>query len=235
MKSLRIMSLGCALLALPIAANASVSFYFAQKDTTTKITSLLIGDVGSTIDMTLCMQLSDPGTMVSAVDVFIGYDRTNAHNPSASIMDGKIGLAGTINASLSNYNVDLPSRLKGVGGGETKVGQDDSSIRPYGLDVSMSADPGTEVDFGTGAVKLFNLSLKNLGLQAGQSYNIVIWDAGQGFGDTTFTNNFSNTILRPGEAAGLLTLRTQAVPEPVTMVTLGLGIASVLTARRRRR
>lgn len=221
--------------AMVSTASAHVTFYFAAKGTTTQITDLNIGSIGSTFELTVCMQIVGFTFPVSAVDAFVGFDTANSNTTSATALDGKIGLNGTIAAALTNYNANLPIRMKGLTGGETKLGSSDSSIRPYGVDVNLLADFGTEYDFGNDAVALFDISLKNLNLADGESYQLVLWDAQQGGSGTSLITNMNSDIYRPGDWAGTLNVHAPAaVPEPASMIALGIG-ASALVLRRRRK
>lgn len=214
------------------SASAYVTFYFAEKGTTNKITDLNIGDIGSTFDLTVCMQIVGMRFPVSAVDAFVGFDRTTSNLTTATPMDLKIGLNGALAAAITNYNVNLPIRMRALTGGETKVGMGDGSVRPYGVDVNLFADFGSEYDFGNDPVALFDISLKNIGLGSG-TYDLVIWDAGQGAINTSLITNLNSDIVRPGDYAGRLTLHAP-VPEPASLIALGLGASALLMRRRKK-
>jgi len=214
------------------SASAHVTFYFAEKGTTNKITDLNIGGIGSTFDLTVCMQIVGFQFPVSAVDAFVGFDKTNSNQSTATPQDGKIGLNGTLSAAITNFNANLPIRMRGLTGGETKVGFGDGSVRPYGVDVNLFADFGSEFDFGNDPVALFDISLKNLNLGNG-TYQLVLWDAGQGAVNTTMITNLNGDIYRPGDWAGTLTLHAP-VPEPASLIALGLGASALLMRRRKK-
>jgi|GEM_PF-6055440 len=214
------------------SASAHVTFYFAQQGTTTQITDLNIGDVGSTFELTVCMQIVGFTFPVSAVDAFVGFDRATSNLTTAAPLDGKIGLNGTPSAAVKNYNPNLPIRLKDLTGGETRLGSPDDSVRPYGVDVNLFADFGTEFDFKNDPVALFDISLKNLNLSSG-TYELVLWDADQGAVNTTMITNLNSEIHRPGQWAGRLTLHAP-VPEPASLIALGLGASALLMRRRKR-
>ncbi len=214
------------------SASAHVTFYFAAKGTTTQITDLNIGNIGSTFDLTVCMQIVGFQFPVSAVDAFVGFDQANSNLASATPTDGKIGLNGTLAAAITNYNANLPIRMKGLTGGETKDGLASDSLRPYGVDVNLLSDFGTEFDFGNDPVALFDISLKNVNLANG-TYQLVLWDAGTGAVNTSLITNLNGDIYRPGDWAGTLTLHAP-VPEPASLIALGVGASALLMRRRRK-
>lgn len=214
------------------SASAHVTFYFAAKGTTTQITDLNIGSIGSTFDLTVCMQIVGFQFPVSAVDAFVGFDKANSNLASATPLDGVIGLNGTLAAAITNFNANLPIHLKALTGGETKDGFASDSIRPYGVDVDLFSDFNTEVDLGNDPVALFDISLTNLNLSNG-TYQLVLWDAGTGAVNTSLITNLNGDINRPGDWAGTLTLHAP-VPEPASIIALGVGASALLMRRRRK-
>jgi len=221
-----------AVAALVGSASAHVTFYFAAKGTTTQITDLNIGSVGSTFDLTVCMQIVGFQFPVSAVDAFVGFDTANSNLASATPLDGKIGLNGTLSSAITNYNSGLPIHMRALSGGETKDGLASDSIRPYGVDANLLADFQTEMDFGNNPVALFDISLKNLNFTNG-TYQLVMWDAGTGNSSTSLISNLNSDIYRPGDWAGTLTLHAP-VPEPASLIALGVGASALLMRRRRK-
>ena len=234
-KKLILASLISATVMASTSASASyVTFFFAEKGTTTQITDKTIGGIGTTFDLTLCMKIVDMSFPVSFVDTFVGFDQTNKVGDSATPLLGKIGLNGTLSAAVKNPDANFMSTVKALSGGETPSGAGDDSLRPYGVDVNQFADLQSEIDFGNDVVKLFDISLKNLGIGSGGTYTLVLWDAGTGALNTSLISNTANDIYRPGNYAGTLTLHTAAVPEPASMIALGLGASALLMRRRKR-
>lgn len=221
--------IGCAVI-LSANANAYVSFYFAEKGTTTQITNKTIGGIGSTFDVTLCLQIVGDTFPLTSVETFVGYDRADSYSSGVTPLDGKIGLNGTPEVALTNPNSHFPTLFLFTGPGATRGSE---VIRPYGLDVSQALQGGGSPYSTNGqAIQLFDLSLKNTGLSSG-SYTLVIWDAGDSLQDTSWVGSGAAN-LRPGEHAGTLTVNVGAVPEPASMIAIGLGASALLMRRRKK-
>lgn len=205
-------------------ASADLDVYFSTDGSTQ--TGMTVGAVGTTFSIGVWARSAN-GRTVNSIEVCAGFGQSTLSNTNATDLDGKVGLGGaSANASVTLgslwANVAAPA-LRGFRG---------TGTRPFGVDANLGAAPipsGT-VTLSSTATKLFDISLKNLGIGAGQSYTIKIWDAGTGASATTYGNGVNPTAqYRPGTTEFRLT----AVPEPGSFIALGLGAAALIARRRR--
>ncbi|MFQ3587516.1 MAG: PEP-CTERM sorting domain-containing protein [Fimbriimonadaceae bacterium] len=221
------LGVGALLAALPLSAMATdvPLFYFGDSDGN-PITSLTIGLPGSTFDVTVFYTTNLTHT---GMNLFVGYDTATSEGLSATPLDGKIGLGGASEMASVTYvhptigMLFTPAAAGGFGSG--------NHVRPFGLDIPMGTGLNlTEVP-GATASALVRISLKNLGLAAGESYTLSIFDAGDNGADiyTTFLD-YRGTYYYPSTS---YELTVQAVPEPGTLLALAAGAGLFLRRRRK--
>ena len=239
-KRMAVVVLGGVMLAASNAALAqSVDFFFTLQGSSTQISSLTLAKGQTTFNLSVWYVVTGADYLNNGVDAMVGYDTSNSYGLSATPLDNVFTLNGTkshaitnINAggSTSAYEAALPVELTG---GQTLNGAASNSIRPYGADVTV-ADFDTAYDPGVGTpVRLFDISLLNEGLAAGHSYDVVLWDGGNGVDSTCYLNGADGSILRQGGSTTLV-VSAAAVPEPASLIALGLGAVALIRRRRSR-
>jgi len=199
------------------AGAVGVEFFFTDPADAgnTPLSYLPIGDVGSEFTLSVWFKTVGGSWDHLGANLFIGFDRTSTAGPGASPTDGLLGLAGTATTSHANVNslYSLFPPNTGVLGGGTDPTSGPGE-RPYGIEYLLVLNSG--VDTPTPAdtpVHLMDVKLKNLGLLPGESYNVVLYDAGRDIEGSTFLYNLNTDTLRP---VGSTTLQVEAVPEPGT-------------------
>ncbi|MCX7799618.1 MAG: PEP-CTERM sorting domain-containing protein [Fimbriimonadales bacterium] len=228
--------MACAAFAVGLAGSqalaVSVEFFFTDPTdaANTPLTHLQIGGVGTEFTLSVWFKTTGSWNHLGA-NLFIGFDRTSTHGLGASPSDGLLGLAGTPTTSHANVNSLyglFPPNTGVLGGGTDPVSG--PGERPYGIEYLLLLNSGVDTPTPDGTpVRLLDVKLKNLGLLPGETYNVVLYDAGRDIEGTTFLFNLNTDALRGGTS----TLQVEAVPEPATLAALGIGLGFL--ARRRRK
>jgi hypothetical protein len=229
-KSIFVAAFAACLLPTTSMALPAVQFYFTKTTDSVKINNLNLNASDTTFDLSVWYVISDTAFPNLSAVTFVGFDTSNSEGIGATPLDGKFGLNPDAAGAISNTNSHYPFVFGTESGGATLVGSDPNSVRPYGIEAFMGIS-GDAYDPGLTPVHLFDISFSNLGLTAGQSYNLVLWDAGQDTQSTTYLDGGAD-ILRPGRSE-VLTVTVGAVPEPASIIALGLGAAALLRRRRR--
>lgn len=213
--------------ALPALAQ-DVQFQFTELGTLSPLSSLAIGGPGTSFSFSVAY--STPNSMPhDGVNVFLGFDRSNDSGFGVPLLDNHVGLVGTPSAAISNVNGIFASSATDAFGGDLLGGG--LGARPYGLNVALQL---SSLRTSSAEVRLFDVTLSNLDLAGGSTYDLTIYDAGDtGNVDGTSTVNSVSGIGRPGSSSSLR-LTTQAVPEPASMLALASGAAIFLRRRSKR-
>lgn len=230
-KTLLIAAFSACLVPAMSMAVPSVQFYFTQAGSSTKINSLNLNPSDTTLNLSVWYVITGGTYPNFGAEAMVGFDTATSEGAGATPLDGKFVLNGDENSAVSNINTNYPFAFKSLSGGQTLLGADSNSVRPYGLDVALALVQGP-YDPGNTPVHMFDISLKNVGLTAGQSYNLVLWDAMQGVQSTSYLDG-GGDILRPG-GSETLNVTVGAVPEPASIIALGLGAIALVRRRRRR-
>ena len=197
-----------------------------------------------------------PSVNYFGVNVFVGFDQTNAAGIAATPLNSRLTLGSGLNADTAVTNINNgsnptdghnPEGYTKLGGNRLGGGQDPNGVagptRPYGLDIALLAGNSLG-DFysGTGPspVRLFDVTLRNIDLGFGGSETVTIYGTGNGAGGA---NDGFNTFLDTGAGAtgrilGQSTSLQVLQPIPVSPlhVALPTGLFLMgLTQRRRRR
>lgn len=221
------------------AVNAqSVNFWLTRAGDTTPINAVN-ASVGS--DFNLSVWCQTEGVAAGEMGVMVGFDRTSDYGVEAASMDSDIAFVGSSYAGAADWDIAWAN----IGGGTAKPGE---SIRPYGYNLALSMMSGS-LDYSN-PTKLFDITLKNVGVDAGEEYWIELWNAGTGYGGTTYAYDStagadyrdSTGVYNPASWAGQGTgwavkvSSTDPVPEPSSVLALFSGLAGVagITLRRRR-
>lgn len=232
MKSLRVSLLITAATLLSAGASAqTVNFFFTQKNSSTAINSVNIGQgAGSQVDLSVWAQVT--GTFsFSAASVFLKYDTTTQGNPDGdfyatppTLQNNKIAVAGGPHG-ITNRNSVF------TGGDSAYANAPGTSPFDFGMDVRYFIGNGGSTT-ATTPLRLFDVRLSNVGLAAGSSYAISLLNRAGSNEYSTFLQANDTTILRPGATS--LTVNS-VVPEPGTFAAIGIGLAALARRRRPRR
>lgn len=179
--------------------------------------------------------------------LLLGYARSNFFGGAAAMLPGtdKITLLDpSANGALANATPNITARAPWfVGNVMTSLvggrGVPDGSPRPYGLNIPMDPVNGTPISIASGeSIFLARIALRDNGLFASQGFHdIVLYDSNP-------SSNYASSSLIIPEGDNLLVyhdgpnwesnsrLRLQAVPEPASLVALGM-LMGLLRLRRR--
>jgi len=148
---------------------------------------------------------------ITGTKVFVGWDTANVRGATTPL-DGK--LSGELATNQLSALNTLPSNSI-VGGRAT------SGVRPYGTWFGGNLTTGVTQVFDTWT-KVGDVTITNIGLAAGESYTVALWD-------NSGTNSTNETTVAPiagNEIQILNDVVLTAVPEPATigLMLLGLGL-----------
>ena len=207
-------------------AQAAGEFSMWFGDSAGNDVSSITVDAGAAFDVNVWMSTTIDSYMFSAA---IAFDTANGSGTAAAKLDNKIAPA----TGVANSDIVLSSGISGIyDGAMTKAfsGFSGSGARPYGVDISrentsMLASPFTKTLVAT-------LHLKN-NLAVGESYALSIYDAGANDSLTTYLMDTEGTIFRG--VTDTLTVSTTPVPEPGSLMALGMGVMGLAGFAIRRR
>ena len=201
----------------------TANYQFTLAGSTQAITEATIGGIGSTLDLSIWVK-SDIASITGSA-IFYGWDNATTAGTAAVKTDNK--LVGSLGLNLASGWTSLPANS--LQGGKKTTG-----TRPYGTYVAGSRELGGTYDL-SGWTRMFDITLTNANLAAGQSYVTTIWDnpGTNGPGGETYLSTTAGTKYAPS-ATYNLTVSRQVIPEPATLVGL-LAFAPALIAVAKRK
>lgn len=190
---------------------------------TDKPTSITINPGGQDIDLTTYYRAEGISADLLVVQPMFGYSVTDTTGPSATPIENKITLRGTLPQAFTGYN-GFAILASDAGGAAA-----DSGNRPYGFQAPNLSFAGLPKDQD---VKMFDIRL-HANLDPFETRNIVIW-RWPVVGDTNWRSVATDATATNYIPAATYTLEVNAVPEPATMAMLAIGAGGLLIRRRRK-
>ena len=222
----------------------AVQYYFSSSDTSyVPVTS---GTFAAGANFTLSIFYTTTGFTANnlsynAMDVFVGFDRSNTYGTGASPIDNRLTLgdgndpnaAVTTDPAASGFGSLFPGD-NDLTGGQPMTG---GAARPYGVDIplALAAGSGSQQDVTT-PTHLLDIMFTNENLAAGPE-SIVIYNGGTGSDSTTYVTD-GTSIYRPNSVlftAMQLGGSGGATPEPASIVLAAAGLLPAAGLIRRRK
>ncbi len=207
------------------AADSAVNYWITRQGQTNAITSI---NVGLNEEFTLSVWYSTDLTNTNVVSTFLGYDTSAkfGNTPTAAPIDNKITMTSANGFNIaSSWNGNITNK---VAGSMPTTG----SAHYYGLTTNFNTLSGEYVT-ATAGTRLYDVTLKNIGVGTGQSYVVKLWDnPGTSASYDTYlagkTASLASKTLSPGNGAqwtyDLNVTNTAPVPEPSALMAFGSGI-----------
>ena len=142
----------------------------------------------------------------NAIELLAGFDQATSEGTAAVPVSGELGL-------VSVSNISFPIVLENdLGGGYSPT----SGLRPYGVHLALGTALGTTMT-ATSPVGVATITIQNTAIPTGESYNMTIWNAGQGYSWTSYIPMFSD-VLRD---ASTVTLTVNSIANTATQYSIG--------------
>ncbi|GEM_PF-3446495 len=197
-----------------------------------------------------------PSVEYFTLNTFVGFDQTASAGAGATALNNRITLGAGLNADTAITNINdgtNPSDghnpggytklgANQIGGGQDPDGTPDA-LRPFGVDMALlTGDTPGFFYTGTGPapVRLFDITLQNTGIGAGNSEVITLYSTGNGAGGAgsdfnTYLDTGEGRIL--GNSMDLTVFQAVAIPEAGSLPLVlcgGLSVGTLAAVRRRR-
>lgn len=193
-------------------------------DPSTLTPSVISVSPSSTISLSVYAKTTGM-TNLFGLDTLVGYDTTTTTGASATPGGSQLTF-GSLTWAGPFASATTPDVLVQQGGGFSASGS-----RPYGTLASATKSTGDWGSFAAG-VKAFDIVINVGALAIGETRTITIYS---GLNGTLPADNWSSSAIDTNfqfAGANNYTVTLQAVPEPATLVVLGLGLVGI--ARRKR-
>ena len=207
----------------------NLNYQFTLAGSSAAISQAQIGGIGSTLNISIWIK-SDVQQIASVATLY-GWDKSTTFGTAAVKIDNK--LTGSTASNIASGWETLPANL--IEGGKATTG-----TRLYGTYVAGGRATGTSTTLPDWT-RLFDITLTNAALAAGESYLTKLWDnpGTNGPGGETYIADFLGAKYSPSAVPTLNIYRAAGtpppVPEPGTLAAMGSCLVGFVSFLRKKK